>query len=100
MKNARNHHFVSQCYLKRFTQAGTKDSQLFAINLADGSTFSTRPKNVAVERDFNRISGDSPGELDAALSAFESKVDAALDRIHCSRRIDDREEWTERSAPT
>jgi Protein of unknown function (DUF4238) len=94
MKTARNHHFISQCYLKRFTRAGTKNSQLFAINLADGSTFWTKPKNVGVERDFNRVSGNSPGELDAAFSAFESIVDVALDRIHCSRRIDDQHNWS------
>jgi hypothetical protein len=93
MPEARNHHFISQCYLKGFTEGGSKDSQLFAINLTDGSTFSTRPRNVGAKRDFNRVEGRPPGELDQALSSFECEVDLALDRIRRLRRIDSPADW-------
>jgi Protein of unknown function (DUF4238) len=93
MMNARNHHFISQCYLKGFTEGGTKDSQLFAVNLSDGSSFSTKPKNVGAERDFNRVEGRPPGELEAALSSFESTVNAALGRIRSLCRIDNLDDW-------
>ena len=93
MTEARIHHYISQCYLKGFTRDGTKDSQLFAINLSGGSTFSTKPKNVGAERDFNRIEGHPPGELERELSSFESEVDAALDRIRQLRSIDNPDDW-------
>lgn len=93
MTEPRLHHHVSQCYLKGFTQEGTKDSQLYAVNLSDGSSFCTIPKNVGAERDFNRVEGRPPGEIERALSGFEGKVDAALRRIRQTRSIDNPKDW-------
>jgi|ERR1017187_10064621 hypothetical protein len=61
---ARRHHFVPQAYLGRFTDSGTKDGYLFAMETDSGRAFRTTPRNVAVEQDFNRI--DIEGYLSSA----------------------------------
>ena len=55
---ARAHHFLSRCYLKGFTQQGTKYSKLTTLDLKKESFFITTPKNVGHERDFNTIGLD------------------------------------------
>jgi len=93
MGQARGHHYISQCYLKRFTRNGSKNSQLWVCDLAKGHSFSTAPANVAKERDFNRIEGLPPGELDNRLGAFETKACNAIGDIEESRSLDDNEAW-------
>ncbi|MBQ0821643.1 DUF4238 domain-containing protein [Microvirga sp. HBU67558] len=93
MPEARRHHFVSQCYLKGFTSDGTKDGQLFVVNVADGSTFSTRPINVAVERDFNAVEGRPAGELEGKLAKLESFLGASLDRVVSAKSIENYDDW-------
>ncbi len=53
-----NHHFISQCYLKRFTRGGTKKSLLTVLGFKEERIFETRPRNVCSKRDFNRIGID------------------------------------------
>lgn len=48
---ARNHHFLSQCYLNGFT---TKE-KITCLDLKDRKPFKTNPRNVASKRDFNKI---------------------------------------------
>ncbi len=93
MSDPRKHHFISQCYLKGFTVDARKDCPLFAVNLADGSTFQTKPLNVAAERDFNRAEGLPPGAVENALVGFETQVDAALTRIRQLKSIEDSDDW-------
>lgn len=93
MGEARGHHYISQCYLKRFTRKGSKKSQLWVCDLANGHSFSTVPANVAKERDFNRIEGLPPGELDNRLGVFETAADKALDTIEQARTLEDSEAW-------
>lgn len=93
MSDPRKHHFISQCYLKGFTVDARKDSPLFAVNLADGSTFRTRPSNVAAERDFNRAEDLPPGAVENALARFETQVDVALTRIRQCRSIKESDDW-------
>lgn len=93
MGEARGHHYISQCYLKRFTRNGNKKSKLWVCNLANGNTFLTAPANVAKERDFNRIAGQPPGILDNRLSIFETQADKALNTIEQSRTLEDFDAW-------
>lgn len=93
MSEPRLHHYISQCYLKAFTKDGTKTSQLFAINLTDGWTFSTTPRNVGAERDFNRVEGLPAGEIEQAFSSFEAEVASALVRIRLSQSIENDSDW-------
>ncbi len=90
---ARRHHFISQCYLKRFTTNGSKKSQLFVVGLEQKATFSTRPDNVAHRRDFNRMEGRPPGELEQALAAFEAQAADALRKIDEVQSIEDVDAW-------
>jgi hypothetical protein len=93
MTEARGHHYVSQCYLKRFTHNGSKNSKLFVLDLATGKRFTSAPKNVAKQRDFNMIEGRPAGELENRLAGFETEVNKALDVIEQSRTMDDRDAW-------
>lgn len=79
-KPARNHHWVSQCYLKGFTTPVSKNSNLWAYDFVEDHSFRPKPRGVAAQRDFNRI--EVPGQpidaLEGALSEFETEVDAAI----------------------
>ena len=93
MNDARGHHFVPQCYLKGFTHNGSKNSQLYVIDLAGARDFNTTPAKVAKKRDFNRIEGLPPGELENRLSGFETKLADALENVGKARKIDDEDGW-------
>ena len=79
-KFARNHHFVPRGYLAGFTNDGTGDGHLFVADLLSGRVFQTTPRNVAAERDFNRIDAEGldPDALERALGDFEGKAASVL----------------------
>lgn len=93
MSEARGHHYISQCYLKRFTNNGGKNSRLQVYDLSSGAAFATVPRNVAKQRDFNLIEGLPAGELDRRLSVFEGEVEKALTRIEQARNLQDHDAW-------
>lgn len=92
---ARRHHFISQCYLKRFTRNGSKNSKLWAYDIPSGKTFETMPANVAHQRDFNRVDicGHLPDALESSLAKFESQADSALHKIADTQSLDDFDSW-------
>lgn len=69
----RRQHFVPQFYLRGF--AGEKD-QLFVVDRPSKKTFRTAPKNVAAERDFNRVEveGIAPNAVEKALEIGRAHV--------------------------
>jgi hypothetical protein len=79
-KFARNHHYLPQGYLGGFTDAGTRAGHLHVFDLAAGKSFRTRPRNVAAEKDFNRIevAGRPPDFLEKGLGALEDKARAVI----------------------
>ncbi len=82
---ARHHHYVPQLYLKGFV--GPSDGkQLFVVDGVRKTTFETVPRNVAGQRDFNRVEleGIAPDALEAAFSGFETEVAASIARV-CER---------------
>lgn len=83
MSSARNHHWVSQRYLARFTEERRKDSQLFAFDLSTRKAFKTRPRNVCAQRDFNRIETPNlPADaLEASLAKFEDAMVGAFTEV-------------------
>ena len=93
MKQPRHHHYLSQCYLKGFTNDGTAEGQLFVIKVEDGGTFRTTPRNVAGIRDFNAVEGQPTGQLENELSKLEGMVAPALDRIIHAQSIADAGDW-------
>ena len=80
---ARIHHYLTQAYLAAFTSTGSKDDQFFVLDIHSGRLFRTSPKNVAAERDFNRIDieGKSPDAIEQALAAFEGQTVTAIRNV-------------------
>jgi hypothetical protein len=93
MGEARGHHFISQCYLKRFTTNGSKNSKLWAFDFRTGKSFVTAPAGIGKQRDFNAIEGMSAGELEGRLAGFETEVSRALDKLEQLRTMDDHDAW-------
>jgi hypothetical protein len=79
VSDARAHHFVPRCYLNNFTTA----EKITAVDLTTGKRFTTNTKNVAQERDFNRIeSATLPADaLETAYAAFEGELAPVLKRL-------------------
>jgi hypothetical protein len=79
MSEARAHHFVPRCYLNNFTTNG----KITAVDITTGKTFATSTKNVAQERDFNRIESDTlaPDGLESAYATFEGELAPVLKRL-------------------
>ncbi len=81
---ARNHHVLPQAYLGFFTDTGSKNGKFYVVETSSGKCFRTSPKNVAVQRDFNRldVEGQSLDVLEQSLSSFEARaVEACLNII-------------------
>lgn len=91
---ARNHHWVPQCYLKGFAKSRSKNAQLFVIDAAAKRSFATKPRNVASARDFNRVDLDGvpPDFVESGFSPFEGAVDKALERVIAANAIADPED--------
>ena len=85
-QTARKHHYLPQAYLAAFTDTGTKDGQFYVLDIRDGTRFRTSPKNVAAERDFNRVDfeGKSPDILERAFSPFEDRAVQAIRKVICT----------------
>ena len=83
MSTSRHHHYLSQCYLKGFTQGGGKKSKLTVIDLKEKKEFTTIPRNVGGVRDFNRIEieGIDPEIVEKIQSEFESEAATALKKL-------------------
>jgi hypothetical protein len=78
-KESRHHHHIPQCYLRGFTASG----KLTVADLGASKFFETNPRNVAGERDFNRIEieGEKPDALESKLSGFEAQVAESIRRV-------------------
>ena len=89
---ARQHHYIPQFYLKGFAVARKKSHQLIVFDRKSRKTFSAATKNVAVERDFNRveIEGHPPDAIEKVMSQFETEAAAALERIVAANTADGR----------
>jgi len=77
---ARAHHFVPQCYLASFAPGG----KINVFDLESGKDpFSTNTKNVARERDFNRLDSDDlpPDALETAYAEFEGELAPVLKKL-------------------
>ena len=77
---ARNHHYVSQFYLKGFSDPNLQNEQLHVIDKVDRRHFVTNPRNIASQRDFNRINlpDYSPNEVEGRLAQIEAEAARVL----------------------
>jgi hypothetical protein len=82
MPTARRHHYLPQAYLAGFTESGTIEGRCCVLEVQTGKRFVASPKNLAVERDFNRIEieGEQPDALEQAFSELEGHAAAAIRR--------------------
>ena len=87
--NARNHHYLPQCYLKRFTKGCSKKSKLVVYDIHERKVFETIPRNVGSARDFNRVDfkGLDPNSIENAMAVFENKVDNAIKEVEETKRF-------------
>jgi hypothetical protein len=87
---ARQHHHVSQCYLKGFVRERDKP-RLYVVDAKEHRAFMANTKNVAVERDFHAVDVDGlpPDAFESNLAGFEAELDKALRRIVAARSITD-----------
>lgn len=86
---ARNHHWVPQCYLKGFAKSPSKKAQLHVIDTNSRRSFIANPRNVASARDFNRISADgfTSTQIEEGYADFEGKLACALQRMWQDRQL-------------
>ena len=76
----RRHHYVSQFYLKGFSDS---DERIHVIDVNDRRHFKTGSSNIAVQTDFNRINieGYDRNEIERFLSGIEGKTAKVLKDI-------------------
>ena len=88
VSEARAHHYVPQCYLNNFTSGG----KILAVDLQNGKHFRTNPKNVAQERDFNRVESNevAPDYLEKQYREFESEVAPILKALRAGEKCQNR----------
>jgi hypothetical protein len=93
---SRKHHFLSRCYLARFTDTGTEDGRLCAFDLIENRFFQQKPKNVAYELDFNRvdIAGHPPDIMETHFGKLEGETASVIRRICRDGRIPGNEEFS------
>lgn len=84
MSEPRKHHFLSQCYLKNFSM-DPKGRQIYVVDSGNQSSYIAAVKDVAQERDFNRIDieGYDPNFIEKELSKIESGISAAIKNMMC-----------------
>ena len=85
----RNHHYIPQGYLKGFTNNGHKKSKLVVFDLLKRKIFSTIPRNVCANRDFNRLDIPTidPNLVEKGLSHFEGLAANALINVSETKKF-------------
>jgi hypothetical protein len=92
---ARKHHFVSEGYLAAFTNTGTSKGVLCAYDHSTQTFFKSKPKHVAFEVDYNRVSIPNypPDALETGLGQFESHAIRDLRKIITTGKLTSPEEF-------
>ena len=84
MRNtARRHHYVPQFYLRGFSDPNLQNEQLHVIDKEERRHFVTTPRNIALQRDFNRINipGYPMDAIERDLAQIEGQVATVLRSI-------------------
>ncbi|MFQ5714545.1 MAG: DUF4238 domain-containing protein [Candidatus Scalinduaceae bacterium] len=95
MNNPRNHHYVSRFYLSGFTKSGGSKGKIYVFDKTRKKSFETNPRNVASQRDFNRVEiKGNENEVENALSGFEGITATAFKRIINNKQFPDEEDFS------
>ena len=79
MSETRNHHYISQFYLKGFSKNGGTKAKLFVYDKKQQKYFQSNPRNIASKRDFNRISAEGKENyIEEHQSQMEAKIAIAF----------------------
>jgi hypothetical protein len=91
---ARNHHWIPQCYLKGFAKSRSKNAQLYVVDAVTRKSLMASPRNVASARDFNRIEavGVDANHIESRYADFEGQAAQALLRMDANRDFGNRED--------
>jgi len=82
MSEPRNHHYISQFYLKGFSKNEGTKAKLFVYDKEQNKYFQSNPKNIATKRDFNRISTKGKEYfIEEHQSQMEAKIAIAFKNI-------------------
>jgi hypothetical protein len=94
MSDPRHHHYVPQGYLRGFANGTGRQAQIFCIDLEDRRSFTPKVRNVAGQRDFNRVNleGVDPNILEKGFAQFEGDAVAAIRRIEQAGSFADRDD--------
>ncbi len=96
MTDARHHHYVPQGYLRGFAIGTGRQAKVYCIDLRERRSFWPKVRNVAGERDFNRVerAGVDPNILETVLGHFESDAATALRNIEAADTFQNRDDRT------
>jgi len=95
MSNARNHHYVSKFYVAGFTKSGGSKAKIHVFDKADNKTFETNPRNIASQRDFNRVDIEgNENAVESSLSTFEDRAAIAFKRINDSQEFSNKNDFS------
>lgn len=84
LAEAHNHHYVPQGYLRFFADGVSRKARVEVVDLEKLTQFRTLVRNVAAQRDFNRlddIEGVDPNALEEGYGHLESSAAAAIKRV-------------------
>lgn len=91
MSEARNHHYVPQSYLRGFADGIGRKAKVRVIDLDEMKVFPTNVRNIASNRDFNRlddVEGLEPNALEDRYAILEGKAAAAIQNIAATRKFE------------
>ena len=76
----RRHHYVSQFYLRGFSDPALQDEQIHVIDKEERRHFVTTSNNIALQSDFNRINiqGHAMDEIESHLAQIEGQAATVL----------------------
>lgn len=82
MSKTRNHHYISQFYLRGFTKSGGTKENLSVYDKSQNKHFKSSPRNVASQRDFNRITHDTnPNIIEDELAKVEGSLSISFKQL-------------------
>lgn len=82
MSKTRNHHYLSQFYLRGFTKSGGTKENLCVYDKSQNKYFKSSPRNIASQRDFNRISHpENPNVIEDELAKVEGVLSVSFREI-------------------